>query len=142
MGLFSPRRRRRQRERLGHEKPGAVWRGPPITVTCECEERRDLAYGERWTCETCGRSWDTAQIPAEEYERIRRLQLRFRVLPVCIGLTVLGLAAFFTLTGNIFSVFFLLPVAMMSWFMLIRPVHRRRYREAISHLPTWNLRVE
>ena len=28
---------------------------PPITVKCECGEKRDLAYGERWTCETCGR---------------------------------------------------------------------------------------
>ncbi len=138
-----PRRgQRRKRERLGHEKPGAVWRGPPITVTCECSERRDLAYGERWTCERCGRSWDTGQIPEDDYERIRRLQLRFRVLPVTIGLLVLGLAAFFTLTGNIFSVFFLLPVALMSWFMLLRPVHRRRYREAIADLPVWDLRVE
>ena len=37
------------RERLGHERPGAVLRGPPITVECECGERAELAYGERWS---------------------------------------------------------------------------------------------
>jgi hypothetical protein len=143
MRSLLPRPRARgRREHLGHEKPGAVWRGPPISVTCECGEKRDLAYGERWTCQSCGRSWDTSQIPPEDYELIRRTQLRFRVLPVSIGLSVLGLAVFFTLTGNIFSVFFLLPVALMTWFMLIRPVHRRRYREAIAELPRWNLRSD
>ena len=29
------------------EQPGAIVKGPPITVTCECGEKRDLAYGER-----------------------------------------------------------------------------------------------
>ena len=84
--------------------------GPPITITCECGARHDLAYGERWTCEQCGRSYDSNRIPAEEYDQIRKLQLRYRVLPVAVGLVVLALAMLFTLTGNVFSVFFLLPV--------------------------------
>ena len=90
-------RKRRRRERLGHEQPGSVLRGPPIAVTCECGEKRDLRYGEQWRCERCGRRWDTTQIPAEQYEAIRRTQLRFRVLPVTYGLAVLALAVFFTL---------------------------------------------
>jgi hypothetical protein len=36
---------RASRERLGRETPGAVLGGPPITVDCECGERRDLRYG-------------------------------------------------------------------------------------------------
>src|SRR3712207_76550 len=36
--------------------------GPPITITCECGEKRALRYGTRWTCERCGRTWDTNQI--------------------------------------------------------------------------------
>ena len=135
-------RKRRRRERLGHEQPGSIRRGPPIAVTCECSEKRDLRYGEQWRCERCGRRWDTTQIPAEQYEAIRRTQLRFRVLPVTYGLAVLALAVFFTLTGNIFSVFILLPMAMMAWFILVRPAHRRRYRRAIADLPRWSLRPE
>jgi len=104
MPLVPPWRRgkRPARERLGHEQPGAVLRGPPISVTCQCGEKRDLRYGDDWVCESCGRRWDTNQIPAGQYEAIRRTQLRFRILPVVYGLTVLALAVFFTLTGNIF----------------------------------------
>jgi hypothetical protein len=136
------RKRRRQRERLGHEQPGSVLRGPPIAVTCECGEKRDLRYGEQWRCERCGRRWDTAQIPAEQYEAIRRTQLRFRVLPVAYGLLVAGAALFFLLTGNLFSLFILLPVGTMAWFFVLHPVHRRRYRTAIAELPRWKLRPE
>ena len=107
-----------------------------------CGEKRDLRYGEEWACESCGRRWDTNQIPAEQYEAIRRTQLRFRVLPVAYGLGVLALAVFFTLTGNTFSVFILLPLAMMLWFYFVRPFHRRRYRRAVAELPRWELRPE
>ena len=133
---------RRARERLGREAPGTVLHGPPISVTCECGVKHDLRYGEAWTCERCGRRWDTRQIPREQYEAVRRTQLRFRVLPVVVGLLVATLAVFFTLTGNIFSVFFLLPVALGAWFVFLRPIHRRRYRRAIADLPRWELRPD
>jgi hypothetical protein len=134
--------RRAPRERLGREAPGSVLGGPPIAVTCECGVKHDARYGEVWTCEQCGRRWDTNQIPREQYDIVRRTQLRFRVLPVVLGVLVASLAIFFTLTGNVFSVFFLLPVALTGWFALIRPVHRRRYRRAIADLPRWNLRPD
>jgi hypothetical protein len=136
------RGRRSEREQLGHEHPGWVLRGPPIAVTCKCGEKRDLRYGEAWRCERCGRRWNTAQIPSEQYEVIRRTQLRFRVLPVVYGLLVAGTALFFLLTGNLFSLFILLPVGTMAWFFFIQPVHRRRYRSAISELPRWELSPE
>ena len=133
------RPRRRSVER---EAPGSVLGGPPISVTCECGVKHDLRYGEAWTCEQCGRRWDTNQIPREQYEVVRRTQLRYRALPVALGLVVLALAIFFTLTGNVFSVFFLLPIALMLWFGILRPLHRQRYRRAIAELPRWNLRAE
>ena len=34
---------------------------------------------------SCGRSWDTGRIPAEQYDEIRRLSLRYRALPVAFG---------------------------------------------------------
>lgn len=130
------------RERLGREKPGAVFRGPPISVTCECGAKHDLAYGERWNCEQCGRTYDSARIPREQYDAVRRTQLRFRALPIAFGLFIATVAIFFTLTGNTFSVFFLLPIGLLTWFVFVRPVHRRRYRQAISQLPRWELRAE
>jgi len=124
------------------EQPGAVLRGPPITLTCECGEKRELPYGERWECENCGRVWDTTRIPREQYDAIRKLSMRFRALPVAFGGLVAAVAIFFTLTDNIFSVFFLLPVALTTWFVLLRPIHRRRYREAVKSLPRWELGAE
>jgi hypothetical protein len=133
---------RSRRVRLGREAPGAVFGGPPIAVTCECGEKHDVPYGDAWTCERCGRRWNTNQIPAEQYDAIRRTQLRFRVLPVLFGVVVASLALFFMLTRNTFSVFFLLPVALSVWFVFVRPVHRRRYRRAIADLPRWELKPE
>jgi hypothetical protein len=46
------------------------------------------------------------------------------------------------LTGNLFSVFVLLPLAVMTWFLFVRPAHRKRYRRAIADLPRWELRPE
>jgi len=132
----------RPRLRMGSETPGSVLKGPPITVTCECGERHELFYGERWTCPRCERSYDSNRIPAEQYAAIRRLQLRFRALPVAIGVVVLVVAIVFTLTGNMIGVFALLPVALIVWFVFLRPTHRKRYRAAIAELPRWELRAE
>jgi hypothetical protein len=132
----------RKRTARDWERPGAIVKGPPITVTCECGEKRELAYGERWECESCGRSWDTGRIPAEQYDEIRRLSLRYRAVPIAFGAAVALLAIFFTLTGNIPGVFFLLPTALVVWFVFLRPLHRRRYRAAIKTLPRWELRAD
>lgn len=132
----------RRRERLGHERPGAVLHGPPIAVECQCGQRSDLAYGERWECDGCGRRWDTNQIPRDQYQRIRMVQLRFRALPVALGLTVAAVALYFVLTGNSFSLFLLIPFALMLWMTVLRPLHRRRYRRAIAQLPKWELRSD
>ena len=61
---------------------------------------------------------------------------------VAFGVVIATLALVFMLTDNTFGVFFLLPVSILSWFVFIRPTHRRRYSEAIQHLPRWDLRAE
>lgn len=129
----------RKRERLGRERPGVVLHGPPITVRCRCGERRDLAYGEVWQCADCVLRWDTRQIPREQYQRIRMVQLRFRLVPVVLGLVVAALVLVFYLTGNTYSMFILVPVALMGWMTLLRPFQRNRYRRAIADLPQWRL---
>jgi len=133
---------RKPRLRYGSETPGTITKGPPITVTCECGARKELFYGERWTCPDCGRSYDTSHIPADEYQAIRKLQMRFRAVPIALGLSVAVLAILFTLTGNILGVFFIMPMAIISWFVFIRPTHRKRYRAAIAQLPRWDLRAD
>jgi hypothetical protein len=133
---------RSPRLRFGSETPGTITKGPPITVSCECGGRKELFYGERWTCPDCGRSYDTSHIPAGEYQAIRKLQMRYRALPVALSLTVALVAIVFTLTGNVVGVFFIMPVAIITWFVFLRPTHRKRYRAAIADLPRWDLRAD
>ena len=47
-------------------------RAPLITITCDCGATAEVAYGDRWTCPTCGKSWDTTQIPAADYDVLVR----------------------------------------------------------------------
>lgn len=134
-----PRANPSKREKIGHEEPGTVLRGPPIAITCACGHRHSLRYGDVWTCPDCERVWDTSDIPREEYEAIRRITLRFRALPVALGLLVATLALFFVLTGNSGAVFVLLPLALIGWFSYVRGAHRRRYRAALADRQRWRL---
>jgi len=61
-------------------------KGPPITVSCKCGEVRHVPYGETWQCEKCGRRWNTAQIPAEDYWGIMREMRNYRLVVIGIAL--------------------------------------------------------
>jgi hypothetical protein len=141
-------RRTRRREGLPEPQaaprpPRSVRRGPPITLTCECGERRDLGYGERWRCESCGRTWDTNRIPVEEYAAIRRTQVRYRLFPVASGLLLLAAVVLFFVAGRAFGAVLLLPLGLSMWNMFMRPVYKRRYRKALTEtLPTWEIKAE
>jgi len=115
--------------------------GPPITVACECGKMAHVPYGETWQCDSCGRRWNTAQIPAEEYRGIMREMRRFRL--VAIGIAA-GLALLFGLLAAFVaqSIFLLFPVVMAGWFLLFMPWWRRRIRRRVRSLPTWQLRPE
>src|SRR5690348_13319256 len=106
------RRPRPRREKIGHEAPGTVLHGPPIAITCACGHRHSAPYGTVWTCPDCARVWDTSDVPREDYEAIRRITLRFRALPVALGILVATVALFFILTGNGAAVFVLLPLTL------------------------------
>jgi hypothetical protein len=119
--------------------PRSVRRGPPITLTCECGETRYLRYGERWQCERCSRSWDTAKIPVDDYAAIRRTQLRFRRIPLVISTLALVCVVAFIIVGKALGGLLLVAVVATTWSMFFRPLHRRRYREALADLPTWQI---
>ena len=116
-------------------------KGPPIKNPCECGEVRAVPYGERWRCETCGRSWNTAQIPAEQYEgllrRVRRHKIEILVLAgvaaaIMIPLIVVVSLRFILLT----------PMAMAVWLFVVLPIWRRRYRTTAAEAPRWELHPE
>jgi hypothetical protein len=125
------------------ELPRSVRKGPPITVTCECGQKRDLQYGEQWQCEGCGRRYDTRKIPIEEYAAVRRTQLRYRLVPLVAGLVLLAAMIVFFVAGSAFSGLVLVAFAGASWVMFVRPFFRSKYRKSLGkNLPTWNLKAD
>jgi hypothetical protein len=120
--------------------PRGVRKGPLITLTCECGQRRELRYGERWRCKGCGRTWDTNKIPVQEYAAIRRAQVRYRVVPIVTGLLLVGGTTLFFATGQVYGALIVVPFLLASWSMFGRPIFRRKYRQAIGKdRPTWEI---
>jgi hypothetical protein len=117
----------------------SVRRGPAITLTCECGASRQLHYGERWTCETCGRSWDTAKIPLDQYAAIRATQLRYRRAPIAVSVLALAAVIACIVVGKALGALLVVAILASTWSMFFRPLHRRRYRQALADLPTWQI---
>jgi hypothetical protein len=114
---------------------------PPITVTCDCGEVRWLQYGEQWQCETCGRRWNTAQIPRDEYEVIERAVQRYKVQT--IGFIVVMLAVFIPLMVIVdprIGVSGL--IIFFAWAFLLRPWRQRRLLATVRSASHWELRPE
>jgi hypothetical protein len=114
---------------------------PPISIQCECGEARSVPFGQTWTCERCGRSWDTQQIPANEYlARVRRMR-RFQIEP--FGLVALGIVVFAPFIFFVDPrVLFLALVASFAFITFYMPYWRRRVRRAAADAPKWELHPE
>jgi len=125
------------------ELPRSVRKGPLITLTCECGEKRELHYGEQWTCEGCGRRFDTNKIPLDEYASIRRTQLRYRLFPLITGLGLLAAMIVFFIEGRTFAAVVAIPFLLASWSLFGRPFYRSRYRRALSErVPSWDIKAD
>jgi hypothetical protein len=118
-------------------------KAPRITLRCDCGAEGMAAYGERWTCPDCGRTYDTTRIPASDYESIRLLDRRYRIAIWCVVSVMAAIVLAVALTGQLFSVFAGLAVVLLSWFLFIKPVVHRRHRRAVSSLTRkWELEAE
>ena len=114
---------------------------PPITVKCECGTTQHVAYGERWTCPKCRRTWNTSQIPSAEYRAILREMRRFRLTAIGAALVIGAVFAIIALT--VAQTFVLLvPVALAGWYTFYMPLWRKRVRQRARNLPRWQLTPE
>jgi hypothetical protein len=116
-------------------------RGPPISVTCECGERRSLRYGERWTCEKCGRKWNTEQIPAEEYRQLVR-DLRRPKLVALGGAAVFAAAVTALALATDLGLLFALPILLGAIAIIAGPPWKRWVRRRVAERPRWELHAE
>ena len=122
--------------------PRSIRRGPKITISCECGEKRYLQYGEKWTCEKCGRTWNTRQIPVDEYAQLRRTQLRYRRVPILISALSLVCVVAFIVIGKALGGLIVVAFGLTGWSMFGHPFHKRRYRKELAKTPTWKIEPE
>lgn len=119
--------------------PRSVRKGPLITIKCECGETRKLKYGEDWTCERCGRHWNTNKIPMEQYAAIRRAQMRYRRVPLVISAAALISVVAFIAIGQFARGLVIVALVATAYNVFARPMHKRKYQEALSKLPKWEI---
>ncbi len=117
-------------------------KAPPITVRCDCGEKADVAYGDQWTCERCGRRYDTRHIPEADYRSILALRRRYRMVGWALVGAVALLILVLALSGQPIQVLAGLPLILVSWFLYVRPMMRRRFLRSIADRPRWKLSAE
>jgi hypothetical protein len=117
-------------------------RSPLITITCDCGVSVEVAYGERWTCGDCGETWNTAQIPKEEYDVLVQGVRRYRLLALGPPLVLAAIMIPLAVTVGI-QYAFLLFVLVMAYALLVIPQLRRRSSRTLRNsTKSWKLRPE
>lgn len=117
-------------------------REPPITLTCDCGQAALVRYGERWTCPSCSRTWDTAQIPEEEYARLLSSVRRYRLLtlgpPLVLSAVLIPLAVLYGLQFAL-----LLFVLVLAHALFVMPKVRERATASVRQSTrSWKLGPE
>jgi len=110
----------------------------PITVRCECGETHSVKLGDVVDC-SCGRRYDTSQLPKERFAQVRAHQAKTR-LYVRLGavwIIVLGLVTF--LLWGKWGVSVGAPLAALIWFLIIRRWFMRTFVPSPGELPTLEL---
>jgi hypothetical protein len=116
---------------------------PRITLRCDCGAEARVAYGDEWTCGSCGRTYDTTGIPEADFQAIQDLRRRYRVAGYAGVVLVAAFVLLLALTAQEFQLFIGLPFILLAWFMYVRPFMRSRYRRRVGELQrSWTLRAE
>jgi hypothetical protein len=126
--------------RVGVDSPRM--RAPDIAITCDCGRVGRVPLGDRWTCEECGRSWDTSQIPRDEYDALMRRVRRYSLLTVAPPLLLAAILVPLAVLVDV-SYAFLLFVLVMGYALLVLPQLRKSARrQVLDAAPRWQLRPD
>lgn len=115
---------------------------PPITITCDCGAVGYVPLGGRWTCESCGRTWDTGQIPREEYDALMRRVRRYSILTVGPPLALAAVLIPLAVLSNVGYAFVLFVLVMAYGLLALPQIRKRARQDVLDAAPRWNLRPE
>jgi hypothetical protein len=113
----------------------------PLTIRCECGAVLPAKAGETVTC-SCGRRYDTSNIPSSSVARVRATQVRLRFY-ARIGLILVvafGVLGFLWL--GLPGVAGAASLSALIWWKVVAPQLRRRHSEELADLPSWSLESE
>jgi hypothetical protein len=117
-------------------------REPLITISCDCGQSVELGYGERWKCPSCGKTWDTSQIPRQEYDALLRLVRRYRLMvivpPIALAVILIPLGVLVDVRFAFLHFFLEMGFALL----VIPPLRRRASERVLDETPRWELRPE
>ncbi len=112
--------------------------GIPITVKCECGETHSAQLGDPVEC-SCGRRYDTSQLPQGRFTQVRAHQARARVY-VRVGFVfVVGITVLSFFVWGMWGAAIAAPVTAVIWFKIIRRWFTRTFVPSPGELPTLEL---
>lgn len=115
---------------------------PSITITCDCGTRAYVAYRERWTCPDCARTWDTAQIPAADYDALQRAVHRYRLVVLGPPFAIVAVLVPLAVLVNV-GYAFLAFVFVLAYGLLVLPrIRRRQSQRVLAVTRRWKLRPD
>ena len=114
---------------------------PKVTVQCHCGDRLLIPYGSKQAC-SCGRTWNTTQIPAADYATLRATVRRFRRNEIAFFLLAAALVAALLAVGRTAPAIIAAPAFLLVWVRWFRPWWKLRKQRKLTDLPVWNLRPE
>jgi hypothetical protein len=110
----------------------------PITVRCECGETHPAKLGETVEC-SCGRSYDTSQLPGDRFAQVREHQAKAK-LYVRVGFVfIAGVTLTALFAWGIWGAAIAGPMAAVLWFWFIRRWFMRKFVPSPGELPTLEL---
>jgi hypothetical protein len=116
---------------------------PPITLTCDCGTRGQVAYGERWTCSECAKVYDTSSIPAEDYAALVAGVRRYKWLTIGPPLALAAVLIPATVLLDDLRFAFLLFIGVFAYGLLVLPHLRGRASERVTTLAArWHLEAD
>jgi len=117
-------------------------REPAITVTCDCGAAALVPYGKRWVCGSCGKTWDTNQIPRAEYDALIASVKRYRLMTVGPPLVLSAIMIPLAILVDIRFAFLLFLLVLGHGLLVLPHLRRRASQRVLDSAPKWKLHPE
>ena len=112
-----------------------------LVITCGCGGRGRVLPAETWTCSSCGRTYQTAGVPGDEYAAIVRDVNRTKLMAIA-GFAAI-VAVFLPLGLLLGSELWITGAVVLAvFYFAYGPKVKRDVRRILRDLPRWEVTEE